>query len=266
MRSEAACIRSLSPSWIDEELFGGEQLLEDVLVLLEDVLDQSVGLVEQARRGVGQPVAAEPFLVLEDRESRLGVAEELAEEPQLPDRQVSVVLSVVRLSSRIGSMMVVGHHAAGKEALHLAPVVLPGLQLPFSPLPHQFLVGALVGQGIGDRVAGIPRRKHPSAVFIRVPRTELLAVDELTGENEGLDELLHGLEIAELAHIGLGSRARYSSASPERQGIARGLSRTTARPELRGARPSRRARGDTCSSSKVPRSQSAMQLLDHGRR
>lgn len=71
---------------VDVEFVGGEEFLDDVGVIFEDVLNEAVGFGDEAAF-CSIVVAAEAFAVLEDGEHVL-VAEELAEEAKGADGEV----------------------------------------------------------------------------------------------------------------------------------------------------------------------------------
>ncbi|MFT7301713.1 MAG: hypothetical protein ACI8UZ_000548 [Akkermansiaceae bacterium] len=75
------------PGVVDVEFIGGEEFLDDVGILLQEVLDKAVGFGDEAAF-CAIVVAAEAFAVFEDGEHVL-VAEELAEEAEGADGEVS---------------------------------------------------------------------------------------------------------------------------------------------------------------------------------
>ena len=79
-----------------------------------------------------------------------------------------------------------------QHALDLAAVIFPGVQPASSGRFGEFLVGAAVGERVGERITGVARGKHPAAMLVRLPFAELVAIDEIGAEDEGLDELFDG--------------------------------------------------------------------------
>ena len=89
-----------------------------------------------------------------------------------------------------------------KHTGDFATVVFAGIEAALSGRFRELLVRALVGQGVGDGVAGIPWRQHPATMRVGFTAAELLAVDEFAGEHDGLNQLLDRLEIAEFGDVG----------------------------------------------------------------
>ena len=104
----------------DVELVGRQQFLKDVLVLLEDILDQHVRFFNQPTDRWLMTAGSKPAIVLEDLD-RLGIAEEVTEEPQLADRLVGDAgVDVGRLHCFVDNRPFV---SAFKHAAQLAPVI-----------------------------------------------------------------------------------------------------------------------------------------------
>ena len=179
------------------ELVGGQQFFKDPLVLLEKMFNQHVRLFDQSADGLFVATGSKAAIVLEDLEG-LGIAEEVTEEPQLPDRLVRHTgVEVGRLYPFIDDRPSV---AALEHPADFTFVVLAGLEASILNRFRQLLIRTGIGQRVGEGVTRIPRRHHSPTMFIRGTRAKFVAVGKLGVQDQGLDQLGHGLLPPDLGH------------------------------------------------------------------
>jgi hypothetical protein len=177
---------------VNVEFFGGEEFFKNVAIFLEEMFDKSVGFSDESTFGA-IVVPAETFSVLEDREHLL-VAEEFAEETKISDGKVGNTRCFIEsLDSFVDDIELI---PLLEESDDLPRVVFPGIEPAFGRGFCQFFVRAAVGESIGNGVAGIAWSQHAATVFVGFAGAELVSINKLGLQNEGLDELLDSLEIA----------------------------------------------------------------------
>ena len=79
-------------------------------------------------------------------------------------------------------------------------VVLAGLEASILNSFRQLLIGAGIGQRVSESITRIPRRHHSPTMFIRGTRAKFVAVGKLGVQDQGLDQLGHGLLPPDLGH------------------------------------------------------------------
>ena len=88
-----------------------------------------------------------------------------------------------------------------EETEDLPFVVVTGVEFAVCGSSGKFRIRAAVGEGVCDGVAGVPGGEHAAAVFIGIAGPELTPIDEFGSKNEGLNELLNSMHVAQVGEV-----------------------------------------------------------------